>query len=42
MLLTTYPSKQYQTPEHPNLKIHGLGKLKSQISNESRTGTEML
>ena len=42
MLLTTYPSTQYQIPEHPNLKIYGLGKLKSQTSNESHTGTEML
>jgi len=42
MLLTIYPSAQYQIPEHPNLKIHGLGKLKSQISYESHTGAEML
>jgi len=42
MFVTTYPSTQCQIPEHPNLKIHGLGKLKSQISNESHMGTEML
>jgi hypothetical protein len=42
MFVTTYPSTQCQISEHPNLKIHGRGKQKSQISNESHMGTEML
>lgn len=42
MFKTTYPSTQCQILEHPNLKIHGPGKLKSKISDESRMGTEVL